>query len=64
MSYIMNIKEVSSYLNLKEQTVYRLLKSGKLPGVKIGGTWMIKKGHIDNMFNEVLAEKMNALNAK
>ena len=64
MGDIMNIKDVSSYLNLKEQTVYRLLKGGKLPGIKVGGTWMVKKSHLDKMFNEVLNEKLKEIKTK
>ncbi|MBT3251005.1 MAG: helix-turn-helix domain-containing protein [Candidatus Marinimicrobia bacterium] len=58
MNDIMNIKDVSNYLKLKEQTVYRLLKGGKLPGLKVGGTWMVKKSHLDKMFSDVLNEKL------
>ena len=56
---IMGIKEVAAYLNLKEQTVYRLVQQGKLPGIKIGGSWKVKQDHIDKMFDEILAEKLN-----
>ena len=58
---IMGIKEVASYLNLKEQTVYRLVQQGKLPGIKIGGSWKVKQEHLDKMFDEILTEKMNKL---
>lgn len=53
---IMNIKEVSEFLNVKEQTVYRLVQQGKLPGVKIGGQWKVKKSHLDKMFDDALEE--------
>jgi len=58
---IMDIKEVSSYLKIKEQTVYRLAQQGKIPALKIGGQWKIKKEHLDSMFDEILTEKLRSL---
>jgi len=58
---IMDIKEVSNYLKIKEQTVYRLVQKGKIPALKIGGQWKIKKEHIDRMFDEILEEKLQEL---
>lgn len=58
---IMNIREVANYLRIKEQTVYKLVQQGKIPAVKIGGQWKIKKEHIDRIFEEVLNEKLNKI---
>jgi excisionase family DNA binding protein len=58
---IMGIKEVASYLKIKEQTVYRLVQEGKIPALKIGGQWKIKKDHLDRMFDEILMEKLREL---
>ncbi len=58
---IMDIKEVASYLKIKEQTVYRLVQKGKIPALKIGGQWKIKKDHLDRMFDEILTEKLKEL---
>ena len=57
----MDIKEVSSYLKIKEQTVYRLAQTGKIPAIKIGGQWKVKKEHLDKMFDEILKEKLNEI---
>ena len=57
----MNVKEVASYLRIKRQTAYRLVQQGKLPAVKIGGQWKIKKEHLDQMFNEILEEKLKQI---
>ena len=56
---IMGIKEVADYLNMKEQTVYRLVQQRKIPALKIGGQWKAKKEHIDKMVDELLHEKLN-----
>ncbi len=60
----MNVKEVASYLRIKPQTAYRLVQQGKLPAVKIGGQWKIKKEHLDQMFNEILEEKLKQIHGK
>ncbi len=59
---IMGVKEVAEYLKIKEQTVYKLLQQGKLPALKIGGQWKVKKSHLDKMFDEILASTVKKLN--
>jgi excisionase family DNA binding protein len=46
-SSAMTVREVASYLNVDEKTIYRLAKRGDLPGFKVAGTWRFKKGDID-----------------
>ena len=58
----MDIREVASYLKIKEQTAYGLVQQGKIPGVKLGGQWKIKKDHLDRMFDEILNAKLAELN--
>ena len=60
-SNIMDIKGVADYLQIKEQTVYRLVQNKKLPAVKIGGSWKVRRDHIDQMFDQVLNEKIENL---
>ena len=43
----MTVREVASYLNVDEKTIYRLAKRGDLPGFKVAGTWRFKKADID-----------------
>lgn len=40
-------EEASRYLRVHEQTVYRRLRAGKLPGAKIGDQWRIRKADLD-----------------
>lgn len=58
---MMDIKEVAGYLKIKEQTVYRLAQNGKIPALKIGGQWKVKKEHLDRMFDEILSEKLREM---
>jgi len=61
---ILGIKEVADYLNIKEQTVYRLVQQRKIPSLKIGGQWKIKKEHLDMMFDEILQGKLDEVQSE
>lgn len=37
----------AEWLGIHEQTVYRLLRSGELPGKKIGRQWRIHKASLE-----------------
>jgi excisionase family DNA binding protein len=39
--------EVLDYLHLNLKTVYRLIKAGKLPAVRVGRQWRFRKADID-----------------
>lgn len=41
------VRDVASYLNVTEKTVYRLAQRGALPGFKVAGTWRFRRGDID-----------------
>ena len=62
-SEIMNIKEVAEFLQVKEQTVYRLVQTGKIPALKIGGQWKVKKSHLDKMFDNMLDKTISNMKA-
>ncbi len=49
-SEIMDITEAATYLNIKKGTLYRLAKSGQVPGIKIGGQWRFKRQLLDELF--------------
>ncbi len=43
----MIVHDVALYLNVDENTVYRLAKRGDLPGFKLGGSGRSKRQEID-----------------
>jgi len=61
---ILGIKEVADYLNIKEQTVYRLVQERKIPALKIGGQWRIKGEHLEQMFEEILQGKLEEIQSE
>lgn len=40
-------EEVLEYLNVNLRTVYRLIKAGKIPAVRVGRQWRFKRADID-----------------
>lgn len=44
---VFNPEEAAEWLGVHAQTVYRLLRSGELPGKKIGQQWRIHKGALE-----------------
>ena len=44
---VMNAAEVSAYLRIHRSTVYRLIKTGKLPCFRIGSDYRFNREEID-----------------
>ncbi len=61
---IMNIMEIAEFLQVKAQIVYRLVQQDKIPALKIGGQWKVKKSHLDNMFDDMLNKTISNMDLK
>jgi excisionase family DNA binding protein len=48
---LMTPEAAAEYLKLHIDSVRRLLRKGKLPGVKVGHGWRIKRSVLDTMLN-------------
>jgi excisionase family DNA binding protein len=53
----LTIKELATYLNVTERTIYNLLERGELPGFKVGANWRFRKEDIDKWIED--NKKMN-----
>ena len=47
MSELMTVEELGQYLRFTRKTIYRLLKQGSIPSVKIGNKWRFVKASIN-----------------
>lgn len=47
MRKLMTVEELADYLRLSERTIYRLLKEGYIPGIKVGARWRFNQEVID-----------------
>jgi len=48
----MNVARVARYLGRSVPSIYRLLRSGKLHGVKVGGIWCIPVEAVQELLRE------------
>jgi excisionase family DNA binding protein len=48
----MTARDVATYLNVDEKTVYRLAKRRGPPGFNVAGAWRFKKEDIDHWIEE------------
>ena len=44
----MTVKDVATFLNVDEKTVYRLSQKGDLPGFKVAGAWRYQRSDIQS----------------
>jgi excisionase family DNA binding protein len=46
---VMTARELADHLRIHPSTIYRLLKTGKLPGFRIGADWRFNREHIQQI---------------
>lgn len=51
---ILTAKEVADYLRCHISTVYRLVKTGKLPGFRLGADWRFREDALQNWLDAEL----------
>ncbi|MFH1353642.1 MAG: helix-turn-helix domain-containing protein [bacterium] len=49
----MTIRQVAGYLQLNEKTIYRMIKSGKIPCFRINGSWRFKKSAVETWIDSL-----------
>ncbi|MFN2144517.1 MAG: PocR ligand-binding domain-containing protein [Anaerolineales bacterium] len=49
MTELLTTKEVEDLLSVDRTTVYRMLKDGRLTGIKVGSHWRFRREEIDNL---------------
>lgn len=47
MKEIMSLKETAQYLRVHKITMYRNIKKGNIPAIKIGGNYRFKRSVVD-----------------
>ncbi|WP_027339081.1 helix-turn-helix domain-containing protein [Halonatronum saccharophilum] len=53
------VKDVAEYLNRSETTIYNMLNNNELPGIKLGGKWIVRKKDLDNFLNDKLTQQQS-----
>lgn len=52
----LTVKDVAEYLNRSETTIYNMLNNGELPGIKLGGKWIVRKKDLDSFLDDMLEQ--------
>jgi len=47
----LTVRDVASYLNVDEKTIYRLVTKGELPGFKVLASWRFQRSDIEAWIN-------------
>lgn len=54
---LLTLPELAHYLHLDENTVFKLVAAGKIPGVHVSGVWRFKRKQIDEWIASQLAHE-------
>ncbi len=49
---ILTVQELAVYLHSAPTTIYRLLKSGRIPAFRLGGSWRFRMDDIDRWIQQ------------
>lgn len=49
---LLTIPQVAEVLQVADRTVYRMIRSGELQAVKVGGSWRVPRGVVEAMTGE------------
>ncbi len=52
MPQLMTVEELGDYLRFNKKTIYKLLKQGSIPAIKIGNKWRFDKEAIDSWLRQ------------
>ncbi|MFZ0546703.1 MAG: PocR ligand-binding domain-containing protein [Candidatus Promineifilaceae bacterium] len=60
MDELLTTKQVQEYLQVDRTTIYRMLKDGRLKGIKIGQHWRFPRSSVEAMLTEFVAPPAQA----
>lgn len=56
---IMDVKEASEYLKIKEPTLYKYLREGMIPAFKVGNFWRLEKSALNEWIKIKMQENQS-----
>ena len=57
VSDLLTVEEVAQYLRVSIYTVREMIKAGKLPGVKIGKAYRVKRADVEKLVDTEAQER-------
>jgi excisionase family DNA binding protein len=61
MEAFLTTEEVLSYLKITPRTIYRLIRTGELPAVRIGRQWRFRRADLDHWLERQRAFSTSSL---
>jgi excisionase family DNA binding protein len=56
---LLDLEEVSNWLRISRDVVYRMSRSGELPAFKVGGSWRFRAEDVEACLSRWLKERTN-----
>ena len=60
----MTVKEVATFLNVDEKTIYRLAQKGEVPGFKVAGAWRFQRADLQQWIDARKQQSGNRIEPK
>jgi excisionase family DNA binding protein len=60
----MTVKEVATFLNVDEKTIYRLAQKGEVPGFKVAGAWRFQRADLQQWIDARKQQSGNRVEPK
>jgi len=57
-NHVLTISEVAQYLSVSESTIYKMVKEGQIPAVRIGKSWRFLQTVIDTWLEEAMSKNI------
>jgi PTS system nitrogen regulatory IIA component len=58
-NHVLKIREVAQYLSVSESTIYKMVKQGEIPAVRIGKSWLFLQPVIDKWLEEAMSKNVS-----
>ncbi len=60
----LSVDEISAYLGVSKESIYRWAESGKMPASKVGRQWRFKVSDVDKWVRDGHADEQNLTNGR
>ncbi len=64
MDELLTVAEVAEMLRVSTMTVYRLIRTGELPAVRVGRNYRVRRADLDTYLHEQLVEPERAIDER
>ena len=59
MNDMMTVRELADYLRLHKVTVYRLIRRGDMPAVRVGRSWRLRREDVEKRLSKDAPQRLS-----